>query len=421
MDGSTFFEKVSIRSSQTGQEWDITGGIEYINFFEDILKPAVTCNLQFIDSPNEQGKTAYKDLPITVGSNLYMKIRTPLNGEFEIQYDDLYLYKIGRVERDSTTQKVTLSFTSKEVLKNFSVLVKPRFKGLISQTVESLLRDYLETTKTLDIETTQGQNAVQGLSRRVIMNDNDTKEPPIIPDLARKAIPSNGGEENAGYLFYETSRGYHFKSIDTLLEGESIGTFVHSNVPKASAYRDNSKIIMRAEFEQSSNDAIQQSSSGGSGGKKTVLNFATSTVKTETPNLSTVANGPDQEFVPPELRQTIKPICVVGEFANHQSDAKYKGETASANYNKGWELTAKNRYSSVFGSQVLDITIPGNPKLIVGNTMEIELPDLDNLGCAKGVDEKTSGNYLAKELCHSFTKMSCITSVKVLRNGFGRS
>jgi hypothetical protein len=420
MDGPTFYEKISIKSAKSGKEWDITLGVLSLDFFEDILKPAVTCNVTFLDVADKDGKTAFKDLPITEGSQIYIKVKTPLNGEFEIQYDDLYLYRKGKVERDGKTQKVSLSFTSREVLKNFSIQVMPRFQGTISSTVETLMTDYLETAKTLDIEATQGENAVQGLARRVIMNDNDNKEPPIIADLARKAIPASGDEANAGYLFYESFQGYHFKSIDTLLQQESVGKFTYTNVPRASVYRDNSKVIMKADFEQSGNNVVSQASSGGSGGKKTVLNFATSTVETQDASLSTVTNASENEFVPKELEETIKPVCVIGEFANHQTDPKYKGETQSANYNKSWELSSKNRYASIFGSQVLNVTIPGNPGVKVGDIMEIEIPDLDNLGCQKEADEQVSGNYLVKELCHSFGKASCLTSIKVLRNGYGR-
>jgi len=420
MDGPTFYDKVAIRSAQSGQVWDITLGIISINFFEDILKPAVTCNVVFLDNPNEKGKTALKDLPIVAGSQLYAKMKTPYGEEFEIEYDDLYLYRVGKVEKDGRTQKVSLSFTAKEVLTNFNVTVMPRFNGLISQTVEKCLKDYLETKKKLDIESTQGQNAVQGLARRVLMNDSDNKEPPIIPDLARKAIPGDGGEANAGFLFYETSVGYHFKSVDTLLKQDPVGTFTYTNVPRASVYRDNSKIIMKADFEQTGNNVVNQASSGGTGGKRTVLNFATSTVKTQEASLSKVTNGAKGEYVPPELEKNLKPVCVIGEIASHQTDAKYKGETQSANYDKGWELTSKNRYASVFGSQVLNIIVPANPKVKVGDMIEVELPDLDNQGCEKEVDEEASGNYLVKELCHSFGKTSCVTSMKVLRNGTGR-
>lgn len=420
MDGPTFYDKVAIKSAQSGKEWDITLGIISINFFEDILKPAVTCNVVFLDNPDEKGKTALKDLPIVPGSQLYAKMKTPYGEEFEIEFEDLYLYRMGKVEKDGRTQKVSLSFTAKEVLTNFNVTVLPRFNGLISQTVEKCLKEYLETQKKLDIESTQGQNAVQGGARRILMNDSDSKEPPIIPDLARKAIPGDGDEANAGFLFYESSKGYHFKSVDTLLKQDSVATFTYTNVPRASVYRDNSKIIMKADFEQSGNNLVNQASSGGTGGKRTVLNFATSTVKTQEASLSKVTNGAKSEYVPKELEKNMKPVCVIGEFANHQTDAKYKGETQSSNYNKGWELTSKNRYASVFGSQVLNIIVPANPNVKVGDMIEVELPDLDNQDCEKKVDEEASGNYLVKELCHSFGKSSCVTAMKVLRNGTGR-
>ena len=55
----------------------------------------------------------------------------------------------------------------------------------------------------------------------------------IINWLSKKSIPKKDGKkgETAGYLFYETSEGFHFKSIDSLFaqkQEKSFGfTFGH--------------------------------------------------------------------------------------------------------------------------------------------------------------------------------------------------
>ena len=53
----------------------------------------------------------------------------------------------------------------------------------------------------------------------------------IINWLSKKSIPSKDGEmgETAGYLFFETSEGYHFRSIDSLLGQEKKKSIIYNN------------------------------------------------------------------------------------------------------------------------------------------------------------------------------------------------
>ena len=51
--------------------------------------------------------------------------------------------------------------------------------------------------------------------------------------LAKKSIPISDGKkgQSAGFMFYETSEGYHFKSIDSLFAQDQVGSYIFSDTP----------------------------------------------------------------------------------------------------------------------------------------------------------------------------------------------
>ena len=67
------------------------------------------------------------------------------------------------------------------------------------------------------------------------------------------------------------------------------------------------------------------------------------------------------------------------------------------------------------------MTVPFNPRLRVGQIIEINFPEKNPLSNDKNIDEKISGKYIIKELNHSFTGNDSLTRLMVLRNSFGRT
>jgi len=74
------------------------------------------------------------------------------------------------------------------------------------------------------------------------------------------------------------------------------------------------------------------------------------------------------------------------------------------------------RYNSLF-SQVVNMTIPLNTNLQVGDIIRCEFPKISVN--SKEYDTSQSGLYMIKELCHNFTGAQSLTSLKLLRDTFG--
>jgi len=185
-----------------------------LSLVEDITSPVLTGEIDLADTNDIRTL-----LPLTGFERLELRIFTP--GQDEIDFtenktDTLNIYKIEKIRVGSGTgrqQVYRLYFTSREAYKNNTVRVSKAFSGPVEGGVLQLLQDkkFLDTRKPVNIEPTSTN------SKYVIPN---LKPFATIQFLATQAISKK--YKNAGYLFYETTRGFNFRSIESLMAMDGI-------------------------------------------------------------------------------------------------------------------------------------------------------------------------------------------------------
>ena len=77
------------------------------------------------------------------------------------------------------------------------------------------------------------------------------------------------------------------------------------------------------------------------------------------------------------------------------------------------------RYN-ILNTQNLSMTVPCNTDLRAGDVIECNFPKISTTD-DDGGDDLTSGKYLIKELCHHFEANRSFTSMKLIRDTFGRA
>ena len=204
--------------------YKIAGGVPggQVPFRIDIQNIIVSIELQqSIFNRTMVGKLTVYDtkdvrtvVPIVGLERLNLKFQTPgLSGINAVANDGhpFHIYKIESVSPDTsglTGQTYDIFFCSRESYANTFRKVSKAYTGQVEIGVEDIFKNtkYLNSRKDLYIEPTKHTHKV------VIPN---LKPFEAIDMLARKAV--SGKYENAGYLFYETFDGYHFRSIESLL------------------------------------------------------------------------------------------------------------------------------------------------------------------------------------------------------------
>ena len=83
-----------------------------------------------------------------------------------------------------------------------------------------------------------------------------------------------------------------------------------------------------------------------------------------------------------------------------------------------YQSQAIMRYNVLF-TQVLEMTVASNTNLRAGDIIECQFPKISQ-GKKNEYDDEQSGLYMIKELCHHFDATGSYTSMKLIRDTFGR-
>ena len=180
-----------------------------INLVEDVTMPVITGSLDVAD-----GQDFRTLLPLTGNEKLELHIFTP--GQREIQYiegqtDTLAVYKIDKIRLSGGTgrqQVYRVHFISREAIRNSITRISKAFSGPVENAVNEIISDekYLDTVKPIYLEPTATN------SKYVIPN---LKPFQTIKFLAQNAVSNK--YSNAGYLFFERTDGFHFRSFESLM------------------------------------------------------------------------------------------------------------------------------------------------------------------------------------------------------------
>ena len=153
-------------------------------------------------------------LPLTGLERLSFKFNTPGLPGYDMSEDTgvpFQIYKVDSIRKDPNGdigQFYKIYFCSPEQYNNQITSVSRAYAGPIENAVEDILRnkDYLNSKKSFYFEKT-ATNAKYVL-------------PSLKPFNAIKYLSSqtlSGKYNNAGYLFYENSKGFHFRSLESML------------------------------------------------------------------------------------------------------------------------------------------------------------------------------------------------------------
>jgi hypothetical protein len=206
---------------------DLSASILNITIFEDTTMTAVSGDILLQDS------FALTSLGPIIGQEyLKLKIQTPtLTDEEEIIdfTENVFIVNSleSRVEAGNNVQVYVLNFTSSEIVSNQRTKVSRSLKGSYSNIVKTMLGE-VDCKKKIYVEPTSGNKRIVAPNVRPF---------DIIKMATRQAVSQFFANPN--YLFFETLKGYHFRSLASLYAQNPIQTYtqyVHgSSVEKGGA------------------------------------------------------------------------------------------------------------------------------------------------------------------------------------------
>ena len=131
-----------------GKAVDLTGHLQYIEYFENIMSPTISMNMKVSSSFN-----FVSNLPIRGGEMIAMEIET-LSGTFKFGTikdkegivpgsGELYVYKVENINQPSLTMSYTLKLVPAEYFYNETSRCMKRYK---SATIDTHVSDILKNT-----------------------------------------------------------------------------------------------------------------------------------------------------------------------------------------------------------------------------------------------------------------------------------
>ena len=204
-------------ASTSGEIIDITQLVSSINIFEDIFKTALTGDIAIVDTNN-----LVTSLPIIGQEKLILKLSTPQVGvadrskSLDFTEHPLYIYKIdSKVEVNPQTSAFVLSFTTAEAVRSNRIRVSQAFDGEPAKDIiQKIIRDedLLNSKKEFYYEETA--NNYKFVSPNMRPFD-------FINAIAKRCLSS---EYNFAptFLFYETCKGFYFRTVDSMMDRKNV-------------------------------------------------------------------------------------------------------------------------------------------------------------------------------------------------------
>ena len=430
----------------------MTSAITGFSYYESIFKPFVSGVVNVVDS----GSNFIGTLPIQGGERVVIKIIDVEEVEYEY---DLYVWRVYNRVFTQSLQTYNLALISKEALYNEGVRLTEILKGSPDTVVRKILTEYLNTSKEINTETAKYQvqffpngkkahSIIQSISQKAVPNtsasvtgtaDKSTLEAKT--GLSRDTKKSAG---TAGYLFFENRDGFNFRSIDyyystgddTFKGSSEVATYtVQPNLDKPSRFT-----IEEYGFTNEI-DIIEQMRSGTFSSHVVTYNYSTGFYEEHQYNLQenydNMAHlGSQDKLGTTQKKLSINPTRVMSILIDHET--WHNEDTPGSNeerdnpngsgsnypdYQKHWlAQSIARRY--FMENQKLEIEIPGNMELSVGDKIKVMLPNMSAQSSreTEPYDRENSGTYLISALSHNnvfLNSSMCTTRLELIRDIYG--
>ena len=420
-------------------------------YYEDIMWPSYAATMVIEDS----AENIISNMPIQGFEKVVIEVDDLTEtGENNGRYTyEFRVWNISNRINVSRRQVYTLSLLSREGLRNEGIVVNKKLSGTTSGIAEKILGDYLQVPATsMDIEASTTNMVIlptkkspytviksllpktisEKISKNIETANNsddasDTKSDVSDPEALK-------GTGTAGYLFFQTNRGFVFRSIDSLISTDKdkfngkpvVGSPFYWQPAKLNNPSLNriQEIVFGQEF-----DMIKKLREGHFSSVVCSFNINTLTYKEQKYSLkdtwNDMAHLGSQTKLPKGQRELSEyPTRVMSTILDNEvfnqdpkiasvddgGDGSHRYQDLQLHY-----LSQGLARAGLLFNQQLTISITGHLELCAGDKIEIKIPD-QSAEAAKetAYDQEHSGTYLIKQVNHQFNMGDSRTVYTVL-------
>jgi len=403
------------------------------NIYESIYDSSVTGSVVIVDTQNLISR-----LPIQGTERLSFIITTKLANDDEStvidcresQGKEMHVFSVtDKKQLNDNTLTYTIHFASREFVRNLRTRVSESFSGRMDEMVNKIFTDpdYLDSQKTLYYQPTRNQDKI------VVPNLNPFA---AIGMMARRSLPEIDSSRGVGYLFYETTKGFHFRSWESLCvdksghmrDAKQHFRYVQGNMPsepgkkksRADMIKEAYQNVESYKFNNNFHDVAANTNLGTYGHRVITHNIYNKSYReddyhyhnrwNETNHLEdfpSIVDSPvdyDQiEGTPyqkgvsdyPEARVSLQATT---QFAHNEDTGSYGTPVEDDGVLTGARMAQVNKI--IQGTQ-LEMTVNGQARLQAGDVIDFDLQSVQNrLDSQGGLDPQYSGRYIITSIRH---------------------
>jgi len=438
--GDFSLENITIHNHEDNLAVDIKGLVVELNIYESMFANALTGSLVISDSTGLIGK-----LPIQGTERLTFKLSTP--GSLTIDCTEesghpMHVYAVSDKQQDNDTKEIfVLHFASREFLRNIRTRVSQAYSGRMNEMVASIVGDenYLDSRKTLNVQKTRNQDKI------TIPNMHPFQ---AINMLQKRAMADDS--QSVGYHFYETPRGFHFRSWESLFV-DSRGNprvakqsfeYMQGNMTDSTAYsKDKNRVthdyqsVEGYRFINSSHDVATNQASGTYANRVISHNLYDKSYKisdyhyhnyfndtkhldgNKVPVVNTPVDFDDKSISDyPESKISVMPTS---RFIHNEDTGAFGIDVEQ----DGITLASRvSQYNQVLGGTRIEMTIKGQSYLEVGDVVQFNLQTVENKKNSQGkFDPQYSGRYVITKIRHRVTTTDYVNVIEIVKDSVAKA
>ena len=396
--------------SSLKENYDLVRGNPIIDYYESLECPSISMTITFVDIDQVISR-----LGITGGEFIDLTVLIDgFENDFKIteKKQKFMLNSVREMVTETKTQIATLEFVSVESIINETAKVNKKYTGNVSQTIDELLKGKkgIQTTKNIDKDEAANSYSFVGNLKRPF----DT-----IQWLCPKTQSS---KKSFGFLFYEDLDGYHFRSIEKLLEQKPEFTYTLTTKPFDSEVRGFN--IMHNKLNQS-NDIGINCRLGMYANRTLYVDIENQTLEEVDFKITDLKLKKPVTLLKGIENSPTRLMLRVNDFGVAQKGSK-KDDVQPESELAVYQNKSYIRNTLLF-SQSMQISVPINPDLRVGQTMFLKFPlkkgtdkDMRKETASYGTekDNDPSGKYLVSELRHLIGGKQSETQLTLIRDMF---
>ena len=426
MQGKSLNHRIlEVFSNENEDSVDLRAGVPVLEYRESVLCPYITVDMTIIDSgtatnskDGSKGTVGILESIKLQGTETFkLKLEDQFGNQIDLSGDnDLRVGKTVFAAKGVRESSCSIRVVSKEAFDN--LLIENRMTSAYIGKADVLITEALRSLGTEKILSSES-------SENEIYFNGDKRYPfEMCLDVQKVSVPE--GIDSAGYLFWETSTGFKFKSLDRMFDttGKTIKKFEETGFADDRVSPGFDGKILKSSFVLI-NDMLKQFEEGGLAAELDLFDPLGKDTRfqqierTSPPEGNGIIAGLNLATLNKDFRDKI-----TAEFHKTKDDGSKidpRGGLAAIDalsYDVvKTSIQSLQNYRQKFSSS-LNIVIDADLSLSAGDLVFCKFPETSQKK-SQSRSPKDSGIYMIADLCHYSTPTQAFTGLNLVRDSYG--